>query len=299
MNCADKDWLYNEYIILEKSISRIAKVCEKSISTIWKLLGEYGIPIRTPIEGTHLLWKNKKYRDRDWLYEQYVTLRKSSHQIANENDFNKSAVLKWLEKFGIERRTKSEALIGKKLSPEHRLKAIASAKFFPSGSAHPNWIGGFEIEQVCEVCGTSFTTRKDAVAKGQGRFCSRECRYEGLSGENSSTWKGGASFEPYGLDFNNRLREQIRGRDNYICQECGITQEKLGRRLDVHHIDYDKTNNKPENLISLCPVCHGKTNCNRECWTEHFRKIIEMHKRKEVEISKEEVKGCIEKEKEK
>ena len=290
MDCADKDWLYNEYIVLEKSISHIAKVCKKSTATVWKLLGKYGIPIRTPVEGAYLLWKDKKYRNRDWLYNQYITLRKSSHQIANENGFDKSVVLRWLEKFGIERRSKSEALTGKKLSPEHRLKAIASGKPFPSGSAHPNWIGGFQIEQKCKVCRTLFITRKDWVAEGKGRFCSYECKYEGLSGENSPAWKNGASFEPYGLDFNNRLKEQIRKRDNYVCQRCGITQEELGRKLDTHHVDYDKTNNKPENLISLCPICHGKTNFNREYWTEHFRKIIEVGEKKKVEKLKEEIK---------
>lgn len=96
-----------------------------------------------------------------------------------------------------------------------------------------------------------------------------------LSGENASSWQGGKSFEPYGLEFNNELKEQIRQRDSYTCQKCGITEKDLGQKLDVHHIDYDKTNNKPENLICLCKSDHVKTNFNRADWIEYFRRIME------------------------
>ena len=95
----------------------------------------------------------------------------------------------------------------------------------------------------------------------------------GRIGEKHWNWQDGKSFEPYGSEFNDRLKEQIRERDNYTCQECRKTQEVLGCKLDVHHIDYDKTNNKPENLICLCKSCHMKTNFGREDWTEYFRKM--------------------------
>lgn len=95
------------------------------------------------------------------------------------------------------------------------------------------------------------------------------------SGKNHYNWQGGKSFEVYGLEFNENLREEIRNRDGGICQRCDKTQEELGRKLDVHHIDYDKTNNNPENLICLCNVCHTKTNYNRDYWEKYFRKIIE------------------------
>jgi 5-methylcytosine-specific restriction endonuclease McrA len=94
------------------------------------------------------------------------------------------------------------------------------------------------------------------------------------SGENHYNWQNGKSFESYGLEFNDNLRRQIRSRDNYTCQKCGATQEELGRKLDVHHIDYDKTNNNSENLICLCNVCHTKTNFNRVYWEEYFKRIM-------------------------
>ena len=45
----------------------------------------------------------------------------------------------------------------------------------------------------------------------------------------------------------------------------------IKRKLDVHHIDYDKKNNDPKNLISLCRKCHMKTNKNRKYWTKYFQ----------------------------
>jgi len=96
-----------------------------------------------------------------------------------------------------------------------------------------------------------------------------------MTGPNNPSWRDGTSFEPYGVEFNNELKTQIRDRDNHTCQECHQTEEQLGHALDVHHIDYDKKNNSPDNLISLCKSCHAQTNYGREDWTEYFSKIME------------------------
>ena len=92
-----------------------------------------------------------------------------------------------------------------------------------------------------------------------------------LVGEKALNWQGGKSFEKYGTEFNEALKEQIRERDNYQCQECGYFQKDLEYKLPVHHIDYDKKNNDPLNLISLCISCHMKTNYNRDDWIEYYR----------------------------
>ena len=95
-----------------------------------------------------------------------------------------------------------------------------------------------------------------------------------MSGENSPSWRGGKSFEPYGVEFNNKLKEQIRERDNYKCQECNFPQEKLKRKLHIHHIDYNKQNNNESNLIALCNSCHIQTNFSRADWISYFKNKI-------------------------
>jgi hypothetical protein len=83
-------------------------------------------------------------------------------------------------------------------------------------------------------------------------------------GEKNGNWRGGFC-EPYGREFNRKLKEQICCRDSRQCQLC--KKEVSGRKKDIHHIDYNKKNNNPFNLILLCVPCHGKTNGNREYWT--------------------------------
>jgi hypothetical protein len=95
-----------------------------------------------------------------------------------------------------------------------------------------------------------------------------------FSGENHPNWLGGISTFPYPFKWNNKLRNQIRERDNYTCQECGLKQEALSgrhKKLSVHHIDYNKDNLNPSNLISLCLPCHSKTNYTREDWIKYFQ----------------------------
>lgn len=93
-------------------------------------------------------------------------------------------------------------------------------------------------------------------------------------GEKSYLWKGGISFEPYSINWNEALKRRIRDRDNHICQLCGIIEETLEIKLCVHHVDYNKQNCKENNLISLCQSCNSKVNGNRICWTKHFEGVI-------------------------
>jgi len=92
-----------------------------------------------------------------------------------------------------------------------------------------------------------------------------------LAGEEHYNWQGGISFEPYGLEFNEDLKEVIRNRDRRKCQICKKIELENKEKLTVHHIDYNKQNNNPNNLISLCRKCHSKTNYNRDYWIEYFK----------------------------
>lgn len=88
--------------------------------------------------------------------------------------------------------------------------------------------------------------------------------------ERCGMWRGGISFEPYTTDWTETLRISIRERDGYTCKLCGKRQ---GDKVHcVHHIDYNKKNSDPDNLITLCINCHPKTNIDRKRWEEYFKK---------------------------
>jgi len=98
---------------------------------------------------------------------------------------------------------------------------------------------------------------------------------ESHTGENNHAYIDGLRNN-YPSEFNESLRESIRERDRRICQMpgCGKTEQENGRKLDVHHIDYNTDNCENYNLISLCLNCHAKTNIkDRECWQAIFEEI--------------------------
>lgn len=75
--------------------------------------------------------------------------------------------------------------------------------------------------------------------------------------EKHPNWKGGVSFKNgYTSEFGVSLRKEIRKRDNFCCRRCGGSYENT--RLEVHHIDEDKSNNSKDNLITLCVRCHRR-----------------------------------------
>lgn len=88
------------------------------------------------------------------------------------------------------------------------------------------------------------------------------------AGPNHPNWQGGLKDNPYGLEYNEKLRMKIRARDGNKCVLCGGVDED--RELQTHHIDYNKLNNKENNLISVCLSCHVATNFNRPYWQKPF-----------------------------
>ena len=93
-------------------------------------------------------------------------------------------------------------------------------------------------------------------------------------GSKANNWQGGISFLPYPAEFNRQLKELIRNRDNYKCRLCGVPQRECLQPLCVHHVDYDKNNCLPLNLISLCHKCNGVVNWGREYWQDYFEDLI-------------------------
>jgi len=90
-------------------------------------------------------------------------------------------------------------------------------------------------------------------------------------GEKHPYWQGGISFEPYSPEFNKELKAKIRKKFNYKCFECNLSEKKLGYKLSIHHVDYNKKNNREDNLVPLCMSCHSQTNFGREDWTNYFK----------------------------
>ena len=88
-------------------------------------------------------------------------------------------------------------------------------------------------------------------------------------GINNNNWNNGSSSELYSVDWTETLKQSIRERDHYRCQICGKSQGDIAHA--IHHIDYDKRNCNPINLITLCHSCHSKTNFKHKHWIKYFK----------------------------
>ena len=141
---------------------------------------------------------------------------------------------------------------------------------------NPVWVPKLVIK--CDQCGKEIERLPKKTSKTN--FCCVNCQdkyhSERMSGKGNSQYVDGASSEPYGQEFNEKLKEGIRDRDRRKCVCCGKVEIDNGRRLDVHHIDRDKMNNDESNLVSLCKGCHTKANSNkeREWWKIFYQNMM-------------------------
>ncbi len=130
----------------------------------------------------------------------------------------------------------------------------------------------------CLICGKVLRVSKCRIR--ERNFCSRACADKGhsrqVSGQGNGRYVHGLGAERYPKEFR-KITIEIRDRDGHQCRLCGRTEEEQGYALHVHHIDYDKTNNEPMNLLSVCQWCHGGMHGlpkRRLEWTERLLKLL-------------------------
>ena len=173
----------------------------------------------------------------------------------------------------------SESKIGHITTEETKEKIRISSK------GRKAWNKGIkQTEEIIEkraqkLRGRKFTKEHiEKIRKGnKGKKRSEESKRKqskSNKGEKNPNWQDGISFEPYSPEFNKEKKTLILERDNYTCQNPNC--EHLSEGLDVHHIDFNKQNNNPENLITLGTSCHSKTNGknSRQYWTEFYQNIM-------------------------
>ena len=174
---------------------------------------------------------------------------------------------------------KLNSFYGKKHSSVTRKKITSGMK---RAYANPNWIHpslGRKLTKKQKLNLSIKNTGHPSVNKGKkGLFKhTKEAKKRiGLAclGNKHWNWRGGLSFEPYTINWKESLREAIRERDHHTCQICGKKQGDIAH--DVHHVDYNKKNCDPNNLITLCKCCHMKTNTNRQKWQLYFKLKMEV-----------------------
>lgn len=125
------------------------------------------------------------------------------------------------------------------------------------------------LEYICSKGHISSTTWSD----WQSGYRCKYCYYESMVGKGNPVWAGGYSINDYCDAWKDKnYKASIKERDSYICQNpiCA----KISNNLVVHHIDYDKKNCHPSNLITVCVSCNGKANKNRDWHTVFYKELL-------------------------
>lgn len=187
---------------------------------------------------------------------------KRAYQEGRRINPNKDKHLSEIHKLRI-----SLAQKGKKLSAEH-IKKLSGARMKGIKEGRiATWNKGISWNEEQKKVLSKAHIGQKAWNKGMPMLEEAKIKMSAKKqGISLKKWKMFTSKEPYGEKFNEKLKDKIRKRDNYTCQLCNKTEQELRKKLDTHHIDYDKRNHISINLISLCKSCHAKTNSNRKKW---------------------------------
>jgi hypothetical protein len=167
--------------------------------------------------------------------------------------------------------------IGHPVSEETRKKVSDKLKEY--FVLHPQRISEEQKKQISSTLkghSTNEETRRKIAASLTGKsWITPEGRVKKsirFSGSKNPNWKGGGwEMGGYPAHFFS-VRKVILQRDSYTCQN----EECLGscKKLAVHHIDHNRYNNDPINLITLCISCNAREESKKRDYQLYYTSLM-------------------------
>ena len=138
-----------------------------------------------------------------------------------------------------------------------------SDQFAFSFSSKPETTQSDSIRVRCTQCSRKTPVPRWFEKEGlELHFCGEKCKKRWQDDHRSDVkLKGRPDYR--GGNWQTVSR-RIRERDAFRCRSCGVSEEDLGRQMDVHHVvpfrafSSSERANREDNLISVCPSCHKK-----------------------------------------
>lgn len=182
----------------------------------------------------------KKYHDEEWLRDKYQEERLSTREIAELSGCTAPTIQDWLDRHGIEKRSKSEAAKIRAEKYPHTTQAGAEALKEHGVNSWEYW-----DEEEREA----FRERLSKERQGDDNPMAD------VTGEDHHNYKENPTPQRFYQSARWRdTRQEVLNRDNHECQACGATRE-----LDVHHIQPVSAGGprfELNNLVTLCDAHH-------------------------------------------
>ena len=224
---------------------------------------------RSTIDATSQV-KETAYRNKDWLYNQYIVLNKSAEQISKEIGINLRTLRRYIRDFGITIKAdqKTKAIKKEELYDLYVKKKLTTIEIGALYNVGDNTVSNLLRKFNIPVYSQSermmdYYYKKGGIEKAREIAGSKEsrilnsCRHQGITRDE---FNGFARSENLRLRGNAKYfdwRKNVFERDNYTCQCCG----QHGGKLNAHHIknfsDNEQLRYDVDNGITLCFNCHS------------------------------------------
>ena len=219
-------------------------------------------------ENGNLQFIEIPYRNKEWLYNEYIIKNRNAKDIAEECNINVRTLREWISILDIEKyNTIEEKLPSEILYNLYFVQHLTSSQIGEMYNVSDGTIislikkYGYKIPTRSELINIYYNEKNgyEKVRKTQSTMENRiksSCRQRGISIEE---FKGFSTNEQHMARNNTFYKEWVINvfkRDNYTCQCCG----KRGGNLNAHHLynfsEYEELRYEVSNGITLCEKCH-------------------------------------------
>lgn len=223
---------------------------------------------KTRDKNGNLIFVEIPYRNRDWLYNEYIVKDREAKDIAKECGINHRTLREWISILDIpNKESKTEGLTKEVLYDLYRVQHKSSNEiaemYNVTGNVILYWLKKYDIPvfSLSEAVNI-YLYEKGGIEKARETQSTMEnrikssCKQRGIAFED---FEGFATTEQHMARNNTYYKEWVRNvfqRDNYTCQCCG----KRGGNLNAHHLynfaEYEDLRYDVENGITFCEECH-------------------------------------------
>ena len=235
----DKDWLYQEYIVKNRTAQDIADQCNIDVRNLRKYIENFGFCLK--------MGDIYEKMPKDLLYKEYAGNHKSVYVIADEYNLSIESVRKLLLEYEIPVRTYQESM--RIYYDEHNGREIKRQQSLEI------WANDDFRAKMCEINKQSANMDEHRIALSAA-----------LQHISVEEWTGYISSENKMIRHRTEYsdwRNAVFVRDNYTCQCCGARNKSgNGKSVYLHAHHLEGFANNPDlrfdvnNGVTLCRECH-------------------------------------------